>query len=322
MNRDAVERHQVWLYLLAILAGLGLGRVAPGSAGVFEWSVWPALSLLMYATFTQVPLAQLPAALRDVRFVAAALGGNFVAVPLLVWGVIQLAPPDPAIRLGLLLVLLVPCTDWFVTFAHQAGGDARRALAITPLLLAAQLLLLPLYVGLFLEDGVVAMLPLGRIAGVFLAVVALPLAAAWGTRRWAAGAATRQRHVAALGGAPVPLLALVLMLVAGAQVDVVVRSLPVLGAIAWACAAFLVGAAVLGLGIGRGLRLPVAQRRTLLFTLTTRNSFVVLPFALALPEAWAVAAIVIVFQSLLELFGMALLVWLVPRVLLPDDGPV
>ena len=69
--------------------------------------------------------------------------------------------------------------------------------------------------------------------------------------------------------------------------------------------------------IGRAFKLPVPQARTLLFTLSTRNSFVVLPFALALPVAWELAAIVIVFQSLIELFGMLALLWLVPRKLLP-----
>lgn len=63
--------------------------------------------------------------------------------------------------------------------------------------------------------------------------------------------------------------------------------------------------------------LPVRQARTLLFSFATRNSFVVLPFALALPAAWDVAALVIVFQSLIELFGVLVLLCLVPRRLMP-----
>lgn len=38
--------------------------------------------------------------------------------------------------------------------------------------------------------------------------------------------------------------------------------------------------------------------------LGTRNSFVVLPFVIALPAGWKPAAAVIVAQSLVELFGM------------------
>ena len=137
MKRETLERQQVWVYLAAIILGLILGSAAPILAPTLELLLWPALAILLYVTFTQVRFDQLPAAFKDARFVSAALIGNFVVLPVVVWGVLMLVPDDPAIRLGLLLVLLVPCTDWFLTFAHQAGGDLRRAIAITPALLVA-----------------------------------------------------------------------------------------------------------------------------------------------------------------------------------------
>jgi len=57
------------------------------------------------------------------------------------------------------------------------------------------------------------------------------------------------------------------------------------------------------------------------FTLGTRNSFIVLPFALSLPPGWEVVAIVVVTQSLVESFGMVFYVWFVPRRLFPDVAP-
>lgn len=317
MKREALERHQVWVYLIAIIIGLALGSVAPAIAPTLETLLWPALAVLLYATFTQVPFAQLPAAFKDARFVSAALIGNFVVLPVLVWGVLLLVPDDPAIRLGLLLVLLVPCTDWFITFAHHAGGDLRRAIAITPTLLAAQMVLLPLYLWLFMGAEFMEIMSAGRMVTVFGIVIVLPLAAAFLTERWAGQNPSRAARVEKLGWFPVPLLALVLFLIAASQVEAVLDSFPLLGDILVACVAFLIGAAVCGLLIGRAFRLPVTQARTLVFTLATRNSFVVLPFALALPAAWEMTAIVIVFQSLIELFGMLAFLWLVPRKLLP-----
>ena len=58
--------------------------------------------------------------------------------------------------------------------------------------------------------------------------------------------------------------------------------------------------------------------RTVIFSLGTRNSFMVLPLALSIPEAWATAVVVIVVQSLVELFGMMLYLRWVPGRLLPD----
>ena len=150
MTRLDLERQQVWIYLAAILAGLGLGLVLPGAAAHLEAALWPLLGILIFVTFTQVPLIHLPEAFRDRRFMGAMLAGNFVIVPLIVAGLLLFLPQDPAVRLGVLLVLLVPCTDWYITFTHLAGGDAGRAIAATPVNLIVQMALLPVYLWLFM----------------------------------------------------------------------------------------------------------------------------------------------------------------------------
>ena len=64
--------------------------------------------------------------------------------------------------------------------------------------------------------------------------------------------------------------------------------------------------------------LSPVQGRTLAFSMGTRNSFIDLPFALSLPAGWEIAAIVVVTQSLTELFGMVFCLWFVPIVVLMD----
>ena len=318
MKRESLERYQVWVYVLAITVGLMLGNGAPGAARVLEHMLWPALALLMYATFTQIPLAQLPAAFKDIRFVLATLVGNFVILPILVATVLLLVPDHTALRLGLVLVLLVPCTDWFITFTQQGGGDARRALAITPLLLIAQMALLPLYLWLFMGPEVTSMVSTSHMAGVFAAFIVAPLAAALLTQRWCARHSARAALLDRMAWLPLPLLALVLSLVAASQVHAVWSVLHAMSTVLIACIAFLIGAVVCSVMLGKAFNLPVSQARTLLFSMCTRNSFVVLPFALALPTSEQVAAQVIVLQSLIELFGLLMLLWLVPRRLLPQ----
>jgi arsenite transporter len=312
MAGSALERHQVWLYLAAILAGLGLGSAVP--AGDLEALVWPVLGLLLFATFTQVPLLRLGEAFAEGRFIAAVLTGNFVLVPPLVLALVQLLPDDPALRLGVLLVLLVPCTDWFITFADQGGGDARRAIAVTPLNLLAQIALLPVWLWLFIGFDLALGLELGRIAVVFVGLILLPLALAFLTQR---RATARPALLARLGRLPVPLLALVVFLIAASQVATVAGSLPVLAPALGVFVAFLVAAALLARLLARVFALDAPAGRALAFSLGTRNSFVVLPIALALPPSYEVAVVVIVFQSLVELFGMAAYLRWVPRRLFP-----
>lgn len=327
MKRITLERHQVWLYLLAISLGLATGHTAPGAAPALEAALWPVLALLLFATFVQVPLLQLGPALRDRRFTMAVLAGNFVAMPLVAWALVEvlaLVQPDPAVRLGVLLVLLVPCTDWFITFTQLGQGDALRATAITPLNLVLQLALLPVYLWLM---GGAATLPAWDWATLTpaLLVLLLPLVAAAVQQAWAiaSGLPARARHEAvreALAWAPVPLLALALFIVAATQWNAVWQGLGVLPKVVPVFIAYLLAAAALARALAGWWNLPTEQGRTLAFTLGTRNSFVVLPLALALPTGWEAVAVVIVVQSLVELLAMVLwLKWVPHRLFAPKN---
>lgn len=314
MDRLTLERRQVWVYLIAIAGGLVLGSVAPAVAPLFEAVLWPVLAALLYTTFVQVPLLNLRDAFRDGRFVLAILLGNFLLIPLGVWIALQFLPDAPALRLGVLLVLLVPCTDWFITFTQLGRGNTARAIAVAPLNLLLQLLLLPVYLWLMLPAAdfgaalrTEAMLPAA------LALIGLPLMAAALTERWVEARTERAAWRERLAWWPVPLLAVVVFLIAGAQVGTVRAAGPVLMTVLPLFVGFLLAAALLARRLAAWLRLPADAGRTLAFSLGTRNSFVVLPFALALPAGWETTVVVIVFQSLVELFGMVFYLWWLPR---------
>lgn len=312
LTRLALERRQVWIYLAAILSGLILGGLRPALGTVFDALLWPVLGALLYATFMQVPLLHLREAVRDHRFIAAVLVGNFVLLPLLAWLLVQALPPEPALRLGVLLVLLVPCTDWFITFSQLGGGNVPRAIAVTPLNLLLQLLLLPLYLwGMASAELAAALQPAALWPAVALVLSPLMLAAL--SERWIEARPGRDVWRERSAWWPVPLLAVVVFLIAGGQVGAVIGALALLPVIVPLFVVFLLLAGLIAWALARALRLPADQGRTLAFSLGTRNSFVVLPFALALPAGWEIAAVVIVVQSLVELFGMVFFLWWIPR---------
>ena len=86
LTRQSLEKFQVFIYVGAILSGLIVGSASPGTGKALESALWPILGLLLYATFTQVPLSHFRDALVDFRFLAAAFVGNFVVLPVVVWG--------------------------------------------------------------------------------------------------------------------------------------------------------------------------------------------------------------------------------------------
>ncbi|SFR81233.1 Arsenite efflux pump ArsB, ACR3 family [Marinobacter daqiaonensis] len=309
--RATLEKHQVWLYLLAIAAGMAIGWARPEVTALLEYLLWPVLGLLLYATFTQVPLTHLATAFRDMRFNVALVLGNFVIMPLVVWLLLLLAPADPAIRLGIALVLLVPCTDWFISFTHLGGGDSARAIAASPILLILQIVMLPLYLWLLFGEDVVITSLGGHFLPVFFGLILAPLVLAWLTEKAVERRPALTGQIRALGWLPVPILALVVFMIAASQISLVLETGSMLPMLLVIFSLYLVAAVLVARLLSSVFRLPGQRGKTLAFSFGTRNSFVVLPLAIALPDLWASAVVVIVFQSLVELFGMtAYLKWL------------
>jgi ACR3 family arsenite transporter len=298
--RDLMETRQVAIYFGAVLLGALAGALIPGAAAL-EPAINPALAFMLFVTFLQVPLAALGQALRDLRFLAALLAVNFLVVPLLVAALIQFAPDDPLIRLGVLIVLLCPCIDYVVTFAHLGRADARMLLASTPALLIAQMLLLPLYLAAFLGEAAAGLVHAGPFIHAFLWLIALPLALAILCQLWAARSRAGGRAAAALGLLPVPATALVLFIVIAAVLPQLGAAIPAALRVLPLYIAFAVIAPVAGWLVARAARLDAPGGRAVAFSAGTRNSLVVLPLALAVPGAMPVLPAIIVTQTLVEL---------------------
>lgn len=313
MQRITLERYQIVFYLLGISAGLVVGAgFTSGLNRLFEGLLWPVLAILLYATFLQVPLLHLKQAFSDQRFAFANLAGNFVLVPLMVWGLIQFLPNDPLLRLGVLLVLLMPCTDWFITFTQLGKGCSARAIAISPLNLGLQLLLLPFYIWLMLPHSFSIEVAWQDLQGAVFIILG-PLVLALLSEKWIERKAERAKIRDTFAWWPVPLLAMVVFLIAASQAQAVWLAANSLLVVIPVFIVFLILAAGLAKLISQMLKLNVEHGRTLAFSFGTRNSFVVLPIALSLPKGTEIVTLVIVLQSLVELIGMVFYLWWLPR---------
>ena len=171
-----LERHQVAVYVGAIVAGIATGWLASGLGPGLERVINPVLGALLYVTFLQVPAKDLLRSGRDSRFLAAALAVNFVVVPLVVAAMFTFLPADQAVRTGVLLVLLAPCVDYVIVFSGLAGGSSERLLAATPLLLIAQMLLLPVFLLVFLGSDLADVVEVRPFVEAFIVLIVIPLA--------------------------------------------------------------------------------------------------------------------------------------------------
>jgi ACR3 family arsenite transporter len=321
-TRDLVaqmERHQVPIYIGGILAGALVGLVAPAAGPGLEVAINPILGALLYVTFLQVPARELVRSLRAGRFLAATLVVNFMVVPLVVAAMFGFLPAGEAVRIGVLLVLLTPCVDYVIVFSGLAGGSSERLLATTPLLLIVQMLLLPVFLFLFLGPGLVNIIELAPFVEAFLVLIVIPLALAWGTQAWAARHPSGNAFYRRASAAMVPLMVATLLVVVASQIPKLGDDVSAVLSVIPFYAAFLAVMAILGFAVARVFRLAPREGRAIVFTGATRNSLVVLPLALALPDSLSVAGIVIVTQTLVEVIGMVIYLRAIPK-LIPEGA--
>ena len=314
--RDLLEARQVPIYFGAVAVATALAQAFPGTAAL-EAAIIPALAAMLFVTFLQVPLGDLGLAFARWRFMATLLTANFLAIPLLAAALAQLLPPDPLIRLGALLVLLTPCVDYVVTFAHLGRADAKPLLAATPVLLLLQMALLPVYLGLLLNEDAARLVRVGPFVHAFLWLIAVPLALAGLVQLWAGRAAGGARAASVLGVLPVPATAVVLFAVVAAVVPRLGRALDAVRdavlTVVPVYVLFALLAPLVGWGVARLSGLRAGEARAVAFSAATRNSLVVLPLALSVPGALPVLPAIIVAQTLVELIGELVYIRAMPR---------
>ena len=308
-----LDRQQAWLYVGGILAGALIGLSIPGTAPVAETLIYPILGLLLYVTFLGIPFNEFKAAAAIPRFLGATLLLNFLLAPLVVFALSRIVAHDNAVLLGVVIVLLTPCIDYVIVFAQLAGGDAKSLLAATPVLMVVQMLLLPVYLWLFIGDGLFELRLVEPFVQAFVWIILVPLLCAALTQlagkrwRWAARAASGS------GSVMVPLMVLTLAIVVASQIGAihqrvfdVLLTIPV----------YILFAALMvpiGMGVAAMAKLQVPQQRGLVFSGVTRNSLVVLPIVLALPADYALTPLVVVTQTLVEQCIMVACIRVIPR---------
>lgn len=315
-----LERHQIVLYLAALLAGGVLGWLVPGVGPPMETAINPVLGALLYATFLGIPFGRLTRALKDGRFMASVLVLNFVLVPVVVFALSRFVAGEEALLVGVVMVLLTPCIDYVIVFSGLAGGASERLLAAAPILMLLQILLLPGYLLAFTGPGVVAAIEPGPIAEALVFLILVPMGLAALTQAAARRLAAAGGLMRLMQGLMVPLMMLTLAVVVGSQISGVGGQLPLLAAVVPLYAAFLVIMVPVGLLTARAARLDVPGTRAAIFSGATRNSLVVLPLALALPAPLALVPVVVVTQTLVELVGMVVFVRLIPLLVRAPAG--
>lgn len=320
INREKLEKNQVWVYIVTIIIAAGIGLLWPTFSSKLDAAITFVLAILMYGMFTQIPFFRLKEALANSRFIYALLIMNYIIVPILVWALTRFLPADPHLLLGVYLVLLTPCIDYVIVFTHLGRGNEKLILLSTPLLFVTQMLLLPMYLWIFMGAQTAEVVSVEPFFEAFLGLIVLPLLLAILTQWWARRKHSGERLLDGAAWLPVPFMALTLFIIVVSQINKLYSSFDFINQAIPVYIAYMAIVPLLARVVSRLFRLETQAGRALIFSAGTRNSLVVLPFALALPDPFnGLVSAVIVTQTIVEIIGELIYIRVVPK-LMRDTG--
>jgi ACR3 family arsenite efflux pump ArsB len=177
---NLIGKLQPVIIITAALMGLLLGAVTPfGSVSSSLIEVF--LMLLLYILFLSIDLKQIRKSFTNVRFTLSAVIINFVFTPLFGYLLGKIFFPGSLdIRIGLLMLLVTPCTDWYLVFTGLSKGNVELGMTILPLNLILQIVLLPVYLLVLIGSEVT--MDVGSLVSSVAMVLVIPFVLAYITK--------------------------------------------------------------------------------------------------------------------------------------------
>lgn len=308
-----MEKVQTPLILAAILIGLMLSN-ASALAQLAGHLIAPVLMWMLTLVFLQIPMRGFTDAFRHRDITIASLLINFVWTPLFAWTLGWLFfGEQPALWIGFLMLMVTPCTDWYLVFTGLARGNLPLSTALLPINLILQLSLLPIYI--LLLAGAVIPVQWSTLLESVLVVLLVPFAVANVLRsvliRWRGEPWLTQKLIPRLQPVQLLLIALAIAAMFASEGNAILQRPGMLLYLLPPLLLFWSGNLFLALVIGKLLHSSYADFASLSFTTLARNSPIALTIALvAFPEE-PLVALTLALGPLIELPALAMVVQIV-----------
>ena len=150
---DLIEKIEPIILIFAIIIGLISSNIQILSNNTGNL-INLFLCIMLYGLFLEVPLKNLKKSFTNIKFTSTTLISNFIWTPLFGYFLGNLfLNGNIDIFIGFFMLILTPCTDWYLVFTKMAKGDLNLSLSLLPINLILQIILLPVYLIIFFSSN-------------------------------------------------------------------------------------------------------------------------------------------------------------------------
>lgn len=300
------EKLYTFIIFLAVMIGIGIGQVELIRANA-ESFILPISVAMLYITFLQIPIEDISNAFKNIKFTYTSVMINFVWTPILAWLLAMIFLGDnPALYIGFIMLMVTPCTDWYLIFTGIAKGNIALSAAILPLNLILQVILLPFYLLIF--GGTTGVIEFSFLVESILIVLFIPLVLAYLTKMVLRNRQElRENLLSRFSVLPIILLSLAIVAMFASQGQLLLNNLDLMWQISIPILLFFLINFFVGQKAGQLMKFPNSDRTSLSLTTLARNSPIALAIAMTAFPDQPLIALTLVIGPLLELPILAII---------------
>jgi ACR3 family arsenite efflux pump ArsB len=304
----ALSKLQPVFIIISALVGIVLGGLdlkIERRAGNF---IEIFLMIMLFFIFLGLDLKEISKTFKNLKFSISALVINFLWTPILAFMLAKIFLPEQIDwQIGLIMLLVTPCTDWYLVFTGLANGNVPLGASILPVNLILQIVLLPAYLFIFMGQAVE--FDSHIIIQSLILVLFIPLTAANSIKIWVVKIKKEsllEKILKRNDDIQFILLCLAIISMFASQGSLLLANLFIFIKLLMPLIFFFGVNFFLALGVGQKLQLPFPDIIPLIFTTSARNSPVSLALAIITFPSRPLIALILVMGPLIELPVLAI----------------
>ncbi|WP_305514713.1 MULTISPECIES: arsenic resistance protein [unclassified Methanobrevibacter] len=295
---DLVEKLEPIIIFSAVIAGLIFSNIEITSQNT-EQLINIFLCLMLFGVFLEVPIVELKDSFKNFKFTSTSLIINFIWTPLFGYFLGSLfLKGNVDILIGFFMLILTPCTDWYLVFTKMAKGNLTLSLSILPMNLVLQIILLPIYLVIFFSSG--NTMGYAQLAYSLLIVIVIPLVAAQ-LVKFILNADLKEKAVDSFSSLQICFLSLAVFCIFASQGDLLFSNLDSVVSIFIPLILFFTANAIIDLLVSEKINFTYSEYASLTMTTLARNSPLALAIAINSFPGHELISIALVIGPLIEL---------------------